>query len=64
MGFLDKIRPDPSAAKVHDPVCHMTIDPKSAAGTSQHEGRTVHFCSLSCKKRFDADPSKYPLGQA
>jgi len=42
-----------------DPVCGMTVDPERAAGTSTHEGRAVHFCSASCKRKFDADPQAY-----
>ena len=44
---------------VHDPVCHMDIDPKSAAGTSEHEGVTYYFCGRGCKMDFDEDPAKY-----
>ena len=36
-----------------DPVCGMTVDPAHAAGTSEHEGQTVYFCSLHCKRKFD-----------
>jgi Cu+-exporting ATPase len=42
---------------VHDPVCHMDIDPNSAAGTSEHEGTTYYFCSRGCKLDFDEDPA-------
>ena len=41
----------------HDPVCHMDIDPSSAAGTSEYEGKTYYFCSRGCKVDFDADPA-------
>jgi Cu+-exporting ATPase len=44
-------------ASVHDPVCHMDIDPQSAAATSEHEGTTYHFCSTGCKHEFDEDPA-------
>jgi len=47
---------------VHDPVCHMDIDLATAAGTSEYNGQTYYFCSLGCKKSFDANPKKY-LGQ-
>lgn len=56
MGFLDKMRETGTAT---DPVCGMTVDPKRAAGSSEHAGRTIHFCSTGCKRRFDADPSKF-----
>ena len=44
---------------VKDPVCGMTIDPSTAAGTSDYEGQTFYFCRPQCKKRFDNDPAKY-----
>jgi P-type Cu+ transporter len=44
---------------VHDPVCHMDIDPATAAGTSEYNGQTYYFCSLGCKKSFDKEPEKY-----
>ena len=43
----------------HDPVCHMDIDPETAAGVSEYNGKTYYFCSLGCKKSFDKDPEKY-----
>ncbi len=46
-----------SASTVHDPVCHMDIEPASAAGTSEHEGTTYYFCAMGCKKDFDEDPA-------
>ena len=48
---------------VHDPVCHMDIDPATAAGKSEYKGQTYYFCSLGCKKSFDKEPEKY-LGAA
>ena len=44
---------------VHDPVCHMDIDPSTAAVTSEYKGQTYYFCSLGCKKSFDGNPEKY-----
>lgn len=44
---------------VVDPVCGMTIDPKTAAGTSEYQGRTYYFCGMGCKRSFDKDPAKY-----
>ena len=45
--------------KVIDPVCGMSVDPANAAGHSEHDGRDYHFCSASCKAKFEADPAKY-----
>jgi Cu+-exporting ATPase len=42
---------------VHDPICHMDIDPIRAAGTSEYEGQVYYFCSTGCKRDFDADPA-------
>ena len=42
-----------------DPVCGMSVDPATAKGSHQHNGRTYHFCSGSCLKKFQNDPDKY-----
>ena len=42
-----------------DPVCGMTVDPQSAAGSVQHGGETYYFCSKHCLHAFKADPAKY-----
>jgi Cu+-exporting ATPase len=44
---------------VLDPVCGMKIDPKKAAATREHEGKTFYFCSPGCAKQFDADPHRF-----
>ena len=28
-------------------------------GSSQYQGKTVHFCSAGCKQRFDANPQQF-----
>ena len=42
-----------------DPVCGMTVDPKTAAGKSEYQGKTYYFCSPGCKRAFDKEPQKY-----
>jgi uncharacterized membrane protein YraQ (UPF0718 family)/YHS domain-containing protein len=42
-----------------DPVCGMTVDRKAGGPTSQHDGRTYHFCGAHCKHTFDASPEAY-----
>jgi YHS domain-containing protein len=37
----------------------MMIEPASAAGTSVYKGETYYFCAVSCKQKFDADPTQY-----
>lgn len=48
--------------KVIDPVCGMTVDPASAAASSEYEGRTYYFCSQYCADSFQADPARYATG--
>jgi Cu+-exporting ATPase len=42
-----------------DPVCGMTVDEKSAAGSAEHQGNTYYFCSSHCLHKFQAAPEKY-----
>ena len=42
-----------------DPVCGMTVDAATAAGSTVHDGTTYYFCSRHCLAKFDADPAKY-----
>ena len=42
-----------------DPVCGMTVVPPTVAGSVEHEGRTYHFCSGSCREKFRAEPARY-----
>ncbi len=42
-----------------DPVCHMEVDEKSAAATSEYKGQTYYFCARGCKVTFGKDPEKY-----
>jgi Cu+-exporting ATPase len=48
-----------SKASVSDPVCGMQVDPATAAGTSEYQGKRYFFCGAGCKRSFDADPAKY-----
>ena len=49
----------PSAAAVIDPVCGMTVDPATAAGSFAHQGTTYFFCCQGCLTKFRADPARY-----
>jgi YHS domain-containing protein len=57
------ISPDPgpgdSPADAIDPVCDMLVDIATARFVSEHEGQTYYFCCPACKKKFEAEPSKY-----
>ncbi len=39
-----------------DPICGMTVEPATAAGSHEHRGQRYYFCGLSCLERFKADP--------
>lgn len=42
-----------------DVVCGMQVEPPKAAGTSEYNGKTYHFCSKGCKAQFDAKPAQF-----
>lgn len=42
-----------------DPVCGMTVDEKTAAGTSTSQGTTWYFCSPTCLRQFEANPARF-----
>jgi Cu+-exporting ATPase len=45
-----------------DPVCGMTVDPATAAGTHTHAGKAYYFCSTHCLTKFKTDPAAYVDG--
>jgi len=53
-----------AGAPVRDPVCGMQVVPAKAAGEERYEGQTYWFCSLGCKNKFAAEPTKYIAGAA
>ena len=42
-----------------DPVCGMTVQPESAAGSHVYEGKRYYFCSSGCLTRFRENPIHY-----
>ncbi|HXU41581.1 MAG TPA: heavy metal translocating P-type ATPase [Burkholderiales bacterium] len=46
-----------------DPVCGMTVEPATAAGSVEHQGKTYWFCSQHCAQAFRAHPDKYVSGK-
>ena len=42
-----------------DPVCSMTVDPKTAADKTTYKGKTYYFCSKEDKATFTKSPEKY-----
>jgi Cu+-exporting ATPase len=45
--------------KALDPVCGMTVDPKTTPHRHLHRGNTYYFCSGGCRTKFAANPQKY-----
>jgi Cu+-exporting ATPase len=44
---------------MRDPVCGMSVDPAAGKPTVDYDGKTFHFCSQGCQKKFVADPDKF-----
>jgi len=64
MGTLVQLGgPLPPRRTVKDPVCHMDVDPATAAAKFVYRNTTYYFCCPRCQARFQADPEKY-LGPA
>lgn len=42
-----------------DPVCGMLVEDKPDAITTQHDGRTFHFCCNGCRTKFETSPDEY-----
>ena len=45
--------------RVTDPVCGMSVDPRTSPHHAEHQGQDYHFCSAGCRTRFVADPERY-----
>lgn len=48
-----------SEVKYKDPICGMDVTPEHAKGHSPYQGADYYFCSVGCKKNFDANPQNY-----
>jgi xanthine dehydrogenase accessory factor len=51
--------PHVQSQEVVDPVCGMLVSLDGAKEVFEHEGVTYAFCSAHCRKRFEAEPSRY-----
>jgi Cu+-exporting ATPase len=49
-------------AEATDPVCGMTVDPRTAIAAT-HAGRVWHFCCAGCRDAFVEDPQRYLGGK-
>ncbi len=50
---------DEASVAVLDPVCGMTVNPNSAAGSYGYKGQTYYFCGKSCLDKFRAEPERF-----
>jgi Cu+-exporting ATPase len=44
---------------VTDTVCGMQVDPATACGVSEYQGKRYFFCGAGCKRSFDANSGQY-----
>lgn len=42
-----------------DPICRRELDEDEIAQTSEYQGTTYRFCSLSCRAAFERQPEKF-----
>ncbi|HWF61408.1 MAG TPA: heavy metal translocating P-type ATPase [Nitrospira sp.] len=42
-----------------DPVCGMRVNPTTAAGRHDYQGKTYYFCAVSCLDTFKTDPERF-----
>jgi Cu+-exporting ATPase len=42
-----------------DPVCGMTVQPQTAAGSHEYAGKTYYFCSAGCLTKFRQAPAAF-----
>ena len=52
----------PTIQAVIDPVCGMTVNPESAAGSFEYNGQTYYFCSKHCLHKFREAPERFFSG--
>ena len=50
---------DAGPAATKDPVCGMTVDPKTSMHRHDHQGTAYYFCCNGCLEKFKADPEAY-----
>src|SRR6266705_3905423 len=50
---------DRVSAVAVDPVCGMTVNPVSAAGSYEYKGKTYYFCSTGCLTKFRDNAERF-----
>ena len=49
----------PASERALDPVCGMTVNKDTAAGSFEYEGQRYFFCSAHCLEAFRSDPERF-----
>jgi Cu+-exporting ATPase len=44
---------------IKDPICGMTVNPRTAAFSVYYRSQTYYFCSQMCRMMFEREPEKY-----
>ena len=53
------MKPGTRAKPKSDPVCGMSVDPKTTTIKAIIEGHTYYFCAEGCRQAFEKNPAKY-----
>jgi len=48
-----------SESQVKDPICGMSVDPATSAAQIERNGRTIYFCGVHCREKFEKNPEQY-----
>jgi P-type Cu+ transporter len=59
---LSAVDREQQPAKVHDPVCGMSVDPVTSPHRAEHAGQPYFFCGAKCRERFVATPERFISG--
>src|SRR5688572_13090044 len=57
--MMQPMENQPAGGGEIDPVCRMTVQPATAAGSHLHQHKTYYFCCQGCLEKFRADPDRY-----
>ncbi len=58
-GHADDAGKNAGSNLAKDPVCGMTVDPRTAKHQHTHEGSTYFFCSAGCVRKFAENPQAF-----
>ncbi len=56
--------PSPTRQTVTDPVCGMTVDPKTATQHVDYKGTRYYFCSSGCRAALVDHPERYAVDRS